>query len=56
MEKKTKHDVPPHFFMDSTMNPKVKTMKGQGVGACSLASSTLGVEGRAGTSRWDYED
>jgi len=34
--------------MDSTASPKVKTTKGEGVGARSLAHSTLGVEGRAG--------
>jgi hypothetical protein len=32
---------------------KVKTMEKQGVGARSLARNTLGVEGRAGTLRWD---
>jgi len=32
--------------MDSTMNPKVKTMK-KGVGVCYLARSILGVEGCA---------
>jgi hypothetical protein len=38
--------------MDSTMNPKMKTTKGKGVGAHSLAHSTLGAEGLAGASRW----
>jgi len=33
--------------MDSTTSPKVKTMEGEGVGACSLARSTSGVEGCA---------
>jgi hypothetical protein len=35
------------------MNPKVKTTKGEGVGARSLARSTLGVEGRVGALGWD---
>jgi hypothetical protein len=30
-------------LMDSTLNPKVKTMKGEGVGVHSLARNTLGV-------------
>jgi hypothetical protein len=38
--------------MDSIANPKVKATKGKGVGAHSLAHSTLGVEGCAGTPRW----
>jgi hypothetical protein len=46
------HDTPPSSLMDSTMNPKVKTTEG-GVGACSLAHSTLGVEGCAGAPGWD---
>jgi len=37
--------------MDSIMNPKVKTMEREGVGAHSLARNTLKVEGRVGTSR-----
>jgi hypothetical protein len=40
-------DAPPSSLMDSTPSPKVKTMEGEGVGVRSLASSTLGVEGRA---------
>jgi hypothetical protein len=39
----------PSSFMDSTTNPKVKTME-EGVGACFLACNILGVEGRVGTS------
>jgi len=39
--------------MDSTANPKVKTTEGEGVGACSLACNTLGVEGRARAPGWD---
>jgi hypothetical protein len=31
--------------MDSTTSPKVKTMKGQGVGVRFLAHNILGVEG-----------
>ncbi len=38
-------DAPLDSLMDSTMSPKVKTMKG-GVRAHSLAYNTLGVEGR----------
>jgi hypothetical protein len=38
--------------MDSTMSPKVKIMEGEGVGVCSLAHSTLRVEGHVGASRW----
>jgi hypothetical protein len=34
------------------MNPKVKTMEGEGVGASSLACNTLGVKGRARAPRW----
>jgi len=50
------HDAPPSSLMDSTANLKVKTTKGEGVGAHSLTRSTLGVEGHAGAWRWDYED
>jgi len=39
--------------MDSTASPKVKITEGEGVGVCSLVRRTSGVEGRAGTSRWD---
>jgi len=35
------------------MSPKVKTMKGEGVGACSFACNILGVEGHVGTLGWD---
>jgi hypothetical protein len=35
--------------MDSTASPKVKTTEEEGVGACSLARRTLGVEGHVGT-------
>jgi len=33
--------------MDPTTSPKMKTMKGEGVGACSLAHNTMGVERHA---------
>jgi len=39
--------------MDSAVNPKVKTMEGEGVEVHSLARSTLGVEGHARAPRWD---
>jgi hypothetical protein len=39
-------------MMDSTANPKVKITEGEGVGACSLARNTLGVEGHAGILKW----
>ncbi len=35
--------------MNSTTNPKVKTTEGEGVGVCSLAHNTSGVEGHVGT-------
>jgi hypothetical protein len=37
-------DTPPSSLMDSITSPKVKTMKGEEVGARSLACSILGVE------------
>ncbi len=49
-------DTPPNSLMDSSTNPKVKTMKGEGVGVCYLARNTSGVKGCAGASRWDQED
>jgi hypothetical protein len=45
-------DAPPSSLMDSTVNPKVKTMEGERVGARSLARNTLGVEGRARATGW----
>jgi len=42
---------PPSSLMDSTMSPKVKTMKGKGLGAHSLACSTSG--GRRAC--WSFE-
>jgi hypothetical protein len=38
--------------MDSIASLKMKTTEGKGVGARSLARSTLGVEGRAGDLGW----
>jgi hypothetical protein len=46
-------DAPPSSLMDSIVSPKVKTTKGEGVGARSLARNTLGVKGRVGALRWD---
>jgi len=37
----------------ASMSPKMKTMKGKGVGAHYVARSILGVEGRVGALRWD---
>jgi hypothetical protein len=48
-----RNDAPPSSLMDSTTSLKVKTMKGEGVGACSLARNTLGVEGHVGALGWD---
>jgi hypothetical protein len=45
-------DAPPSSLMDSTVSPKVKTSKGKGVEACSLAGSISRVEGHVGVSRW----
>jgi hypothetical protein len=39
------NDTPPISLMDSTSSPKVKTEEGEGIGACSLVRSTLGVKG-----------
>jgi hypothetical protein len=38
--------------MDSTTNPKAKTMEGEKIGVHSLACSTSRVEGCAGTLGW----
>jgi len=38
--------------MDSMANPKVKTMKGEGIGACSLAHITSKVERHARARDW----
>jgi len=39
--------------MHSTLNPKVKTVEGKGVGVRFLAHNTSGVEGRVGVPGWD---
>jgi len=39
--------------MDSTVSPKVKTMKGEGVGASSLIRTISRVEGCDGALGWD---
>ncbi len=43
-------DAPPSSFMDSTVSPKVKTIKEKGNGAHFLSRNTSRVEGRAGIS------
>jgi len=50
-----KIDTPPNFLIDSNSNPKVKTMEEEGVGACSLTCSILGVKGHVGAPRWGLE-
>jgi hypothetical protein len=45
-------DAPPSSLMDPTVSPKMKTTKGEGIGACSLTHNTSGVEGRVGALRW----
>jgi len=39
--------------MDSAASPKKKITKGEGVGARSLARSTLGINKHAGALGWD---
>jgi hypothetical protein len=46
------YDAPPDSLMDSIANPKVKTMKGEEIGVCSLACNTLGVEGHVNVLGW----
>jgi len=46
-------DAPPSSFMNTIVNPKVKTTEGEVVGVRSLVHSTLGVEGRVGVLGWD---
>jgi hypothetical protein len=41
-------DAPRNSRIDSTTSPKVKTTKGQGVGACSLAHSISEVNEHVG--------
>jgi hypothetical protein len=45
------YDTPPSSLIDSTTNPKVKTTKGKGVRARSLARCTSRVEGCARAPR-----
>jgi hypothetical protein len=45
-------DALPSSLMDSTMSPKVKTMKGEGIGARSLAHNISRVEGRVRALGW----
>jgi hypothetical protein len=42
----------PKLLDGLTTSPKVKTSKGKGVGARSLAHSTLGVEGHVEAPEW----
>jgi hypothetical protein len=46
------YDAPLSFLMESTTSPKVKTPKGEGVGARSLVHNTSGVDGRVGALGW----
>jgi len=46
------YDAPSNSWINSTTNPKVKTTKGQGVGARSLVRNTSKVEGHDGVLRW----
>jgi hypothetical protein len=46
------YDAPPTSLMGSIASPKMKTMKGEGIGACSLVRSSLGVKGRVGALGW----
>jgi hypothetical protein len=45
-------DALPNSLMDSIVSPKVKTTKGEGIGTCSLAHNTLGVERCVRPSGW----
>ncbi len=42
----------PKFFDGFNANPKVKTIKKQGVRVCFLVRSTSRVEGHVGALRW----
>ncbi len=48
-------DTPPNPLIDSTTSPKVKIMKGKGVGVHSLVCNILGVEGHVEASRWELK-
>jgi len=45
-------DAHPSSLMDPITSPKVTTMKGETVGAHSLARNTLGVKGHVGALGW----
>jgi len=45
-------DALTNSLMNSTTSPKMKTTKGEGVGAHSVIHNTLGVEGRVGALGW----
>jgi hypothetical protein len=51
----TKIDTPPQSLKYSNVSLKVETIEEKGVGACSLAHNTLGVEGRARAPRCRLE-
>jgi hypothetical protein len=42
--------------MESTVSPKVKILKGEGVGACALARNISRVKGRARVLGWDWDE
>ncbi len=46
-------DAPPSSLMDSTVSPKVKTLEGEWVAACSLACNISRVKGCVGAPGWD---
>jgi hypothetical protein len=46
-------DAPSSSLMDSIVSPNVQIAEGEGVGACSLARSILGVKRHAGALGWD---
>jgi hypothetical protein len=48
----TQNDAPPNSWIDSIASPKVKTTKGQVVGACSLVRNILGEDRRDDASGW----
>ncbi len=51
-ERLSRNEATPSSLMDSTKSPNVKIREREGVGACSLAHNTLGVEGHVGALRW----
>jgi hypothetical protein len=46
---------PQHFLWTQLWIQKVKTIEGQGVGALTLACSTLKVKGHVGALEWGLE-